>query len=75
MTIDNALDLAKFDAADPSVYTGANFGTIQAAVVAVNSGADATSRMISYHEFSPTIVTNTGDLTLQFGTGGVYTQS
>jgi hypothetical protein len=76
VTQDDTNDWAKCDATDPSVYTGADFGTIQAAVVYWFVTDDTDHILICYLDGPDfPITTNGGDLTLQFNSDGVFTLS
>lgn len=67
-------DRAEADATDPTVYTGADFGVVQAAVVFWEVATDADHILICYLDgASFPITTNGGDLTLQFDAVGVFT--
>lgn len=67
-------DNAEYNATDPSVYTGADFGVIQAAVVYWEVATDADHILICYLDgASFPITTNGGDLTLQFDAVGAFT--
>ena len=73
VTVDDANDWAEYDAADPSIYSGADFGVIQAAVVYRFVTSDALSPLICYLDGTGfPITTNSGDLTLQFHADGVF---
>lgn len=72
-TIDDTGDQVKCDADDVAVYTGADFGTVQAAVVFRFVTVDADSPLICYLDgASFPVVTNGGDLTIQFHADGVF---
>ena len=66
--------LATDNATDPTVYTGADFGVVQAAVVFWEVATDADHILMCYLDgASFPITTNGGDLTLQFDAVGVFT--
>lgn len=72
-TLDDTGDQVKCDATDPSVYSGADFGTVQAAVVYRFVTNDADSPLICYLDgASFPVTTNGGDLTIQFHADGVF---
>lgn len=76
VTQDDTNDWAKCDATDPAVYTGADFGDVQAAVVFWFVTGDSDSILICYLDgASFPVTTNGGDLTIQFGANGVFTLS
>ncbi len=71
--LDDTNDQVKCDATDPSVYSGANFGTVQAAVVFRQVTNDTDSPLICYLDGpSFPVTTNGGDLTIQFHADGVF---
>lgn len=73
VTVDDANDWAEYDATDPTIYSGADFGVIQAAVVFRFVTNDAASPLICYLDGTGfPITTNSGDLTLQFHADGVF---
>lgn len=70
---DDANDWAEYNAADPAIYSGADFGVIQAAVVFRFVTNDADSVLFCYLDGTGfPITTNSGDLTLQFHADGVF---
>ncbi len=72
-TLDDTNDQVKCDATDPSVYSGANFGVVQAAVVFRFVTNDAASPLLAYLDgASFPVTTNGGDLTIQFHADGVF---
>jgi hypothetical protein len=71
---DDTNDRAQCDATDPAVFSGADFGDVQAAVVFWEVTTDADHILICYLDgASFPITTNGGDLTLQFHADGVFT--
>jgi hypothetical protein len=70
VTEDDTNDLAFFDAADV-VWTGANFGTVDAAIVYKLVTNDADSPLIACINLTPHVVTNGGDFTAQWAAGGL----
>ena len=71
VTMDDANDRAEFDAAN-SVWSGINAGTAAAAVVYYDSGVATTSHLIAYIDQGGfPIVTNGGDLTINWNAEGI----
>lgn len=77
VTEDDTNDWALFDAADPSTYTAINAGTIAGAWIydrqTPGSDTDASDHLWMFLDLSPDLVTNGGDVTLQFNTNGLST--
>lgn len=71
ITQDDANDLAVMDAADVT-YTAINAGTAAYAAIAKEITSDAASPVIGIVDISPDIVTNGGDLTVQWGANGIF---
>lgn len=64
----------KFDADNPglSALTGA---TVSAVVVFIDSGSDATSRLVSYHDVTPAYVPATQDVVISIPTTGLFAKT
>lgn len=77
VTLDNTNDRCVYDGTDP-VFSGMSPGqTVRAAVLAKNTGADATSPLLFYVQFSADValVAATTEITVNFNTNGIsYTQ-
>jgi len=65
---------AVFDAADPglSALTG---NTVDAIAVFVDTGSDATSRLLSYHTVTPAYVPSGADVVISIPTTGIWGKS
>lgn len=59
-----------FDAADPSIAALAG-ATVAAVVCFVDTGSDATSRLLSYHDITPDYVPATVDVVLVLNASGI----
>lgn len=65
---------ARFDADDPGV-SALSGATVSAVVVFVDSGTDATSRLISYNVVTPAYVPTGADVVVSIPTTGVFGRS
>ncbi len=65
-----ANDRVEFDAAD-SVWTAIDAGTIAQATLLKEITADTTSPIIANVEITPDVVTNGGDITIQWDAAGI----
>ena len=70
VTIDSGTNKVLCDAADLS-YTGLNAGTLAAAVIFIDSGADATSTLIAYMD-APDLSSNGSDVAVRWATTGLF---
>lgn len=71
ITESDALDKSIFDAADV-VYTSMNAGTAAYIVIAKSTGTDSTSVLIALIDMTAsTIISNGGDVTLQWDANGI----
>lgn len=74
VAINKTADRAEFDCADPTTWTGADFGVVQAMIVFAFVTSDAASPLVAYLDgASFPVTTNSGDLTIQFDAIGVWT--
>lgn len=66
--------LGMFDAADPalSALTG---NTVDAIALFVDTGSDATSRLLSYHTVTPSFVPTGTDVVISIPTTGIWGKS
>lgn len=67
---DDTNDRATFDA-DDLVWTGANFGTPDAAIVYVHNASDAAAELICCLNLTTKVATNGGDFTATFDAVGL----
>lgn len=70
VTKDDSADVAKFDA-DDVVWTAINAGTAAYAAIVKEVTDDAHSPVVAIVDLSPDVVTNGGDLTVQWGADGI----
>lgn len=70
VTQDDTNDVAVFDAGDIT-WTAINAGTAAYAAIIKEVTNDAASPVLAVIDLSPDVVTNGGDLTIQWGAGGI----